>query len=160
LPRTYWFFEEYPECGTLCDLGAEKGRESILLSDAGYDVTAVDVSHVGLNQIKEVSSSIITELADVYTYDISSFDFILIDSMLHFYKNDIKKETELVVRILEEMKEGSLLINNMVKSKKVEKIFKGIITSADYNIEIIEEKYIAYPDYDMTYHFIAILNKV
>ncbi len=150
------FFKMYPERGKLCDSGAGQGRDSIPISKLGYDVTAVDISKVGLEQIKSCDLSIETLQNDVYEHDISGYDFILMDSMLHFYKNDVKKETALVDRILDQMKIGSVLVNNMVKSSKAEKILKSMLDAHAGSIEVMQEKYIDYPDFDATYHFIVL----
>jgi tellurite methyltransferase len=87
------FFESYPERGSLVDLGAGQGRDAVPLAKMGYDVTAVDVSSVGSKQIKERSALIKTVQADIYTFDVSGFDFALMDSMLHFYSRDKAKES-------------------------------------------------------------------
>ncbi len=85
-------------------LGAGQGRDAVPLSHMGYDVTAVDISQVGLEQIAEIDDSIKTINADVYTFDIGSYDVVLLDSMLHFYSRDLVKETNWVKQILENMK--------------------------------------------------------
>jgi hypothetical protein len=36
----------------------------------------------------------------VHTFDISEFDYVLMNSTLHFYKADLEKEIALVKRIL------------------------------------------------------------
>ena len=111
---------------------------------------------MGLEQIKEVSPKITVMLSDVYTYDILGYDFVLMDSMVHFCKNDMQKETALVERILSEMKANGVFVNNMIKSAGAEKILHGIIHSANAEFDILEEKYIDYPDFNSIYHFIAL----
>jgi 2-polyprenyl-3-methyl-5-hydroxy-6-metoxy-1,4-benzoquinol methylase len=104
------FFKKTPK-GSLIDLGAGQGRDSIPLSQMGYCVTAVDISTVGINQIKEIEPKINAIVGDLYTYDVSNYDYVLMNSIIHFYKNDLEKETALVKKIILEMKNGSFFIN-------------------------------------------------
>ena len=91
------FFEEYEPKGTVLDLGCGQGRDSIPIAKLGYNVIAVDHSKVGINQLKKNALSsdvkINAIVGDVYNMEIDeSIDIVLLDSMLHFYKNDVEKE--------------------------------------------------------------------
>jgi 2-polyprenyl-3-methyl-5-hydroxy-6-metoxy-1,4-benzoquinol methylase len=155
-PELIAFFEAFPNRGTLCDMGAGQGRDSIPLHKLGYSVTAVDISKKGLEQLKDKCPGISTELSDLYTYDISEFDFILLDSIVHFYKNDLEKETRLIKNIISQMKTGGVLVNNMIKSDKAQKHLLKIYDSFGEKIKLIAQKHIAYPDFDATYHMTAV----
>ncbi|MBT3319835.1 MAG: methyltransferase domain-containing protein [Clostridia bacterium] len=150
------FFEQYSKRGTLVDLGAGQGRDAAPLAKMGYDVTAVDVSQVGLKLIKASSPYIKTVQADVYTFDVSEFDIILMDSMLHFYSRDKAKESKLVSDILDKMKTGAVLVNFLMKSAKSEKVLMNIIECALYEFDILENRYIDYPEGNCQYHFLAV----
>lgn len=158
-PSLMEFFKKYPNRGTLCDLGAGQGRDSISLYEMGYDVTAVDISSVGLKQIKDKYPEVKTKLSDIYKYKIDTFDFILLNSIVHFYRNDVNKESGLIKRILSEMKSGSVLVNCMLKNKKSEDILADVISSSNVLYELLAERYIDYPDYKAQYHFIALKKK-
>ena len=69
-PELMDFFRSYPYRGTLADLGAGQGRDSVPLQRMGYSVTAVDISDVGLNQIKQANQNNTTIQADVYAFEI------------------------------------------------------------------------------------------
>ena len=155
-PELITFFEAFAERGTLCDMGAGQGRDSIPLSEMGYSVTAVDISKKGLAQLKDKCPGIAVEVSDLYTYDISEFDFILLDSIVHFYKNDIEKETQLIKSIISQMKTGCVLVNNMMKSGKAEKHLLEIYNSFKGQIKLLTEKHIDYPDFDAKYHLTAV----
>ncbi len=150
------FFESFSVRGTLVDLGAGQGRDAIPLAKMGYDVSAVDVSGVGLKQIEAQSSLIKTVQADIYTYDVSGFDFVLMDSMLHFYSRDKAKESKLVSDILDKMKEGAVLVNCLNKSAAAQKVLMSIIRKAPFEFEYLQDKYIDYPQGNCQYHFLAI----
>lgn len=147
------------ERGELIDLGAGQGRDSIPLNKMGYDVTAVDISKVGLNQIKEKANNIKTVLADIYTYNIEPFDYILLDSMLHFYKGDIEKEKNLVENIISKMKNGAVFANCMLKSKKAEKYLMDIVKENIDSLEILKNDYVEYKEVNAKYNFLVIKKK-
>lgn len=124
------------------------------MAEMGYAVTAVDISNVGIKQIQKQNPAVMAVVSDLYSFDITNYDYILMDSILHFYKNDIEKEETLLRRILSEMKTGSILVNCLMKSNKAEKVLKEIIRQ--YPTEILQEAYIDYPDFDAVYHMIVV----
>lgn len=111
--------------GTLVDLGAGQGRDSLPLADMGYTVTSVDVSGVGLEHIHRTNPDINTVIGDLYSFDVSAYDYVLMDSIVHFYKNDLEKETALIRRIVAQMKTGAVFINCLLRSKKAESMGNG-----------------------------------
>jgi len=141
--------------GSLVDLGAGQGRNSIFLANQGYDITAIDISKVGIQQIMDEIPEINGLVADIHTFDISKFDYILTDSMYHFYKNDVDKESALVTRILREMKPKAIFVNCMVKSKNAEKCFDEAAIKARISSTTIYENYIN-TGFNVKYHIIAI----
>jgi len=146
------FFTSYKSRGSLVDLGAGQGRNSIPLSALGYDVTAVDVSKVGLNQITDLYPNIKTECTDIYKYNVENYDFILMDSMLHFYKKDFDKETKLVKDIFDHMKSDSVYVNCMILSKHSHLV--DIINGYD-SLNVLSSQEFLY-DNKMKYHFISV----
>lgn len=140
--------------GTVADLGAGQGRDSIPLASMGYDVTSVDISGVGLEQIHRTNPQIETVLGDLHSFDVSSFDYILMDSIVHFYKSDLEKETALVQRILTQMKPGAIFVNCLLKSKRAEHILKEIVRK--FEVTIVFEAYTDYPEFHAAYHLLAI----
>lgn len=152
------FFNTLDNKGTLCDLGAGQGRDSIPLSKMGFKVTAVDISKVGLNQIKakDKDNSIKCVIADIYTYPLGFFDFIFMNSILHFYKNDLEKEKSFVINICKEMKIGGIFANCINKSENAENQFKKAIKSSGIPFKVLHEEYVHYEEFEMDYHFYVI----
>ena len=99
-----------PPKGTLIDLGAGQGRDSIPLSRMGFLVTSVDISSVGLEQIKKEEPKIKILHKSFNDIIVKEFDYILLDSIFHFYKNDIEKETELLMQLIRDMKVKSIIL--------------------------------------------------
>lgn len=117
----YEELKEYFACavkGHILDVGVGQGRNALFLEESGFTVTGIDVSQVGLDQIYEKNKRIRLFKRDMYEYDYSGYDYILLDSMLHFYRKDLDKERGLVNKILDEMEVGSELIICMQFNKK------------------------------------------
>jgi 2-polyprenyl-3-methyl-5-hydroxy-6-metoxy-1,4-benzoquinol methylase len=128
---------------TVFDLGCGQGRDSIPIAKMGYHVIAIDHSIVGINKLlekaKEQNVMIDAYCEDIYSVEISSdVDVILIDSMLHFYKNDREKEINFVNKILSSLKIGGLFVNFIIKGEKREKTLKEVIDSLVYKFEIVK----------------------
>ncbi|MDH3203319.1 MAG: methyltransferase domain-containing protein [Nitrosopumilus sp.] len=91
------YFNKSTKRGTLLDLGCGQGRDSIYLSSLGYQVTAVDISKVGINQMRNKAQSQGLEI-DGIVHDIQNlklqrkFDVILFDMLLHGFENQIQLE--------------------------------------------------------------------
>ena len=155
------FFRDYPTKGNILDLGCGQGRDALQLAKLGYHVTGVDISKTGVNQMileaSRLNLNIKGEIGDVYTYDgIKSYDFILLDSMLHFYPKDKIKESTFYNKILEEMKVGSLFCNLLLKSEKNEKHIKSLVANSQYNFIVIFEGYAKYIEANCEYHMFVI----
>jgi 2-polyprenyl-3-methyl-5-hydroxy-6-metoxy-1,4-benzoquinol methylase len=155
------FFEEYKPKGTVLDLGCGQGRDAIPIAKMGYNVIAVDYSKVGINQLKKKALSagitINAIVDDVYKMNIDkNIDIVLLDSMLHFYKKDVEKESVFVNKILNELRIGGIFANFIIKGKAREKILKDIIDKSEYEWEILTEKYVDYPESASKYHMLVI----
>ncbi|MBU1020329.1 MAG: class I SAM-dependent methyltransferase, partial [Firmicutes bacterium] len=155
------FFRHYEPKGAFLDLGCGQGRDSIEIAKLGYTVTGVDISKVGINQMMlkahALNLSLIGITDDIYKFDrINEFDVVLLDSMLHFYKNDKKKETEFLQRILDRMKAGSVFCNLMLKSKNNEKYLKSIVNNCISQFKILSDDYANYPEANCDYHMYVI----
>ena len=91
------YFNKSTRRGSLLDLGCGQGRDSIFLASLGYQVTAVDISKVGINQMLKKAQSRGLEI-DGIVNDIQNlklqkkFDVILFDMLLHGFENQIQLE--------------------------------------------------------------------
>lgn len=78
--------------GRALDLGAGEGADSIRLARLGYDVTAVDISAVGVSKIEKFAADaevkVTAEVADVTSYVPGGlFDVVIANGLLHYVAN-------------------------------------------------------------------------
>ena len=150
------FFCCYPKKEHVLDLGCGQGRDTLFIAKQGLKVTAVDISQVGLEQLKikaESANLDVTVIKDnIYTFPITKeYDIVLLDSILHFYKKDILSETELVKSIALNLKKGGLFVNFMIAGSKREHYLKTILNEYG-NWSVLFDDYTEYPEFDAKYH--------
>ena len=153
------FFANYQPKGVVLDLGCGQGRDSLAIAKLGYQVFAVDHSKVGINQLQQRSQGLNIQavVADIYSYPITAeIDIVLLDSMLHFYKNDIAKECALVNRVLTELRSNALFCNCMIKGKSREKLLHSLVAKSEHSFKIVKEQYVDYPEFDSQFHMLVI----
>lgn len=114
-PELMEFFTAYSKKGKVLDLGCGQGRDAIALARLGYQVTGIDKSKVGIEQMNEIGRaeklSLTGYVGDMYSFsDFHGFDIVLLDSMFHFTKRDRQKEIGLIQRILRDVKNGCLVV--------------------------------------------------
>ena len=141
------FFAKYPKKGRVLDLGCGQGRDSLILAKLGYDVTGVDSSKVGINQMlqkaKKLNLKVTGIVADIFTFNPErKYDIILMDSVLHFYKKDKEKETKFLLRILSYVKRYGIVCIFIHRSKPREINLKNIFEGSNTQWNMIVEKYI------------------
>jgi SAM-dependent methyltransferase len=150
-PAFQHFFRNYEPKGTVLDIGCGQGRDALFLGRLGYNVEGIDTSVVGIEQLNKVSAAenlpVHGRLANLYAFQITdNFDIILLDSILHFYKNDAEKEKKLVTDIIRDLKPGGVFCNMMISGKKREEIFKSILDDTGEHFEVLENTYDSYPE--------------
>ncbi|MGP4069424.1 class I SAM-dependent methyltransferase [Halobacillus sp. B29] len=155
------FFTNYKPKGIVLDLGCGQGRDSLFIGELGYKVMGIDHSTVGINQLNEEAKkrNINVEgiVDNVYDFPISKdIDIVLLDSMLHFYKNDLHKETEFVNKVLIQLKEGGVFVNCILKGDEREKTLKKIINESPYEWETLTDTYTEYREVNAEFHLLAI----
>ncbi|MGY5859371.1 MAG: methyltransferase domain-containing protein [Candidatus Thorarchaeota archaeon] len=160
-PDLLKFFADNDSRGKILDLGCGQGRDAIPLAHLGYDVTGVDISQIGIEQmLREAKSKdlkVTGIIDDIYEFPISSdFDYILLDSILHFYKREREKEIGFVQRVMNEMRVGATLCIFVSKSKTSEPILESIFTNSTGIWNVVEDKYIRYPKMNSFYRMFIV----
>lgn len=148
-PELIEFFSRLEPKTNLLDLGCGQGRNSIPLARLGYKVTGVDTSRVGIEQMLKKSYSenlqVTGQVGDIYSFDgFQDFNIILLDSMFHFLKKDLKRETELIVKILKQIKKGGLICICIRDSGNKVKILKKTVTNTKIALKVLEDLTIMY----------------
>jgi tellurite methyltransferase len=136
------FFSDKPRA-SLLDLGCGQGRNAVPLARMGFPVTGVDTSKEGINQMLSFAEKeqlpLVGEVKDLYEFTgIESFQYVLMDSMFHFYKPDKLKETGLIKNILNQMQSGASMVVSILGQGDRVPILKETIREAGYGHEITE----------------------
>lgn len=113
-PELIEFFQSMPRKGTLLDLGCGQGRDAVALVKLGYEVTGIDSSKVGIEQLNAAAQRAHLTLkgvvGDIYACsNFGAYDYILLDSMFHFRKQERTEEIGLLQRIFEESKQQAVI---------------------------------------------------
>ncbi|MCA0972226.1 methyltransferase domain-containing protein [Halobacillus litoralis] len=160
-PGLVSFFEAYEPKGHVLDLGCGQGRDALCLGRLGYTVTGVDVSTVGIEQMNQVAHrealNVNGKVGDVNSFKISDeHDIILLDSMLHFYKRDVEKETKFLQRMASDLKGDGVLAIFMIKGEQRENQLKRVLNETRFGWEVLADRYTDYPEFDAVYHMYII----
>jgi len=134
-PELIEFFTNHPTKGKVLDMGCGQGRDAIPIARLGYDVVGVDYSKVGIEQMLKIAESenlnLKGKVESMYAYkDFEGFDFVLFNSMFHFLKKDLDKETGLIKTTIEHIKPDGIIIFSIQDTGKKVKILNETI---DYN---------------------------
>lgn len=79
--------------GSVLDLGCGQGRDALMFARAGHRVVGVDVSSVGIRQMREVAEAegldVEGFVADICAYEPDErFDVVILDRVLHMLAAD------------------------------------------------------------------------
>lgn len=148
-PELIEFFTRFEPKTSLLDLGCGQGRNSIPLARLGYKVTGIDSSKVGIKHMitKSASENLLVTgvVGNIYEFDnYQDFNIVLLDSMFHFLKQDLKRETELIVKIFKQIKNGGLICICIQDSGSKVKILKQTVTKTKIGYEVLEDLPIIY----------------
>jgi tellurite methyltransferase len=119
------------------------------LARLGYNVTGIDNSKIGIDQMISISEreglKLTGLVGDIYAFDnYQDFDIVLLDSMFHFEKRDLKRETDLIDKIAKRInKKGLICICIQDTGKKV-RILKDTIDNSGIDYEIVNDSALIY----------------
>ena len=160
-PDLIKFFAQREDRGKVLDLGCGQGRDALPIARLGYEVTGVDISGVGIDQmLREAEKhdlSVTGIVNDIYEFPIDpSFDYILLDSMLHFYKRDREQEIALVKRIMSKIRVGAVLCILVNKSKTTEPVLESILDEARGEFDLLQDEYVQFPKMNSLYRMVVV----
>ncbi|NPD84961.1 methyltransferase [Lentimicrobium sp. L6] len=143
------FFKDYPVKGKLIDIGCGQGRDAIALAKLGYEVTGLDQSKLGIDQMNKISEreklKLVGIVDDIYQFDqFQDFNIILFDSMFHFEKRDRKRETDLIIKAALKIEKGGVLCICIQDTCSKVKILKETIQNSNIDFEILKDSSLIY----------------
>lgn len=138
------FFDNLKEKGKVLDIGCGQGRDAIAIANLGYQVTGIDNSNLGIKQMLEKAEredlDITGIVSDIYEFDnYRNYGIILIDSIFHFEKRDLQKETDLIRRIAIELKAGGILCICIQDTGKKVSILKNTVRDTKIDWELLND---------------------
>ncbi|KAA3633305.1 MAG: methyltransferase domain-containing protein [Bacteroidetes bacterium] len=139
-PALLEFFEKEKKQGKVLDLGCGQGRNAIPVARLGFEVTGVDISEVGIEQMlgKAAQEELNVQgiCHDIYTLEIiDQYDYILLDSMFHFTKKDKVKEVTFIRKIIHDLRPGAVLCICIQDTGKKVSILKSAVAENDVNLK-------------------------
>lgn len=143
-PELISFFSQYPERGRLLDLGCGQGRDAIPLARLGYEVTGIDLSKVGIEQMERAARAegldVKGRIGDIYEFDdFAEYDFLLLDSMFHFTKKDKEKEMGLIKSMIQSARPGAVFVFCILNTGKKVRILNEAVRAGGGLEEIFEK---------------------
>lgn len=147
-PELISFYASFENKGKLLDLGCGQGRDAIALAKLGYQVTGIDYSSVGINQLNTIAKNENLPLkgivGDIYQFsEFHKYDFILMDSMFHFGKKEKDKEVKFLENLFSKSATQTYITICIQNTKHKIDTLDDIISSYK-NIQIIDRINLVY----------------
>lgn len=160
-PELINYLNNFERSKLILDLGCGQGRDVIALGRLGFTVRGVDTSIVGINQLNKIANSenldVIGEVENYKLIDyIHQYDIILMNSMFHFYKNDILEETRAIRNVLQNlMDNGRLIIIIQENQSRVEHL-ERIIYDFQNKLIIDHKESFLYKEFNSKFFMISV----
>ncbi len=135
--------------GLALDLGCGQGRDALMLARHGYDVTGVDASQVGIEQMVERAAVLGLRVdgvvADFHEFALDGmYDAIVLDSILHFQKADFEREIALLDRLVARLNRAGFLFIFVHKSPAKERVLHEWLQENMQAVALVQDGYIDY----------------
>lgn len=148
-PEFVTFIKQWPHRGDALDLGCGQGRDALFLAAAGFRVTAVDISQLGVSQMMAEAAqrglTVNGVVADFYASPPDrNFDLILFNAIFHFEKQDRQKEVNLLAQAASQLNPDGLLCLFIHKSERKEAIAKDFFRDTYPDWRVVVDRYIDY----------------
>ena len=148
-PEFVAFMADWEPKGTVLDVGCGQGRDALFLARQGYQVTGIDASQLGIEQMLAAAHAQTLPLngivADFYSYPFSqTYDVVVLDSILHFQKKELAKELALLQTLTAQLNPGGLICCFVHKSKTKEQRLKAFFSQNWPDWQILASQHIDY----------------
>lgn len=128
----------------MLDIGCGQGRNALAIGELSFEVTGIDNSKTGIDQMNELAKeknlNVTGIIGDMFAMNgLNKFDYLILDSMFHFTKNDKEKEVNFLKDLLLKAKDGTeVIISNLNTDKKCDIIKETFLAKG--KSELILEK--------------------
>ncbi len=148
-PEFAAFITAWPHRGDALDLGCGQGRDALFLASVGFNVSAIDVSSVGIAQMHAEAAQrglhINGIVADFYATGIErTYDFILLDSIFHFAKPDRDRELWLLAETASHLNPNGIIGIFIHTSARKEAIIRQFFRTTYPEWNVVADHTIAY----------------
>ena len=113
------------------DLGCGQGRDALLFARNGHEVTGVDVSTVGIEQLQEIARreglAIEAQVADIVSFvPDNAYDVVVLDRVLHMLATDSERKSVLDKACAATRPKGFILVSDYPKQQRLlQSYFQG-----------------------------------
>ncbi len=109
---------------SVLDLGCGQGRDALLFARAGHSVVGIDVSSVGIAQLRRVAEAeglaVDARVADVLGFEADvPFDIVVLDRVLHMLASDDERRGVLAQACAATAPGGTLLVSEYPKQRQL-----------------------------------------
>lgn len=109
------YFQSKDTKAKVLDIGCGQGRNALALGRIGFNVTGVDHSKTGIDQLNSAALqeglTVTGVIGDMFQLDgLNNFDYFILDSMFHFTKKDREAEINFLKSLLTKAKPGAEIV--------------------------------------------------
>lgn len=131
-PEVLDWFARRKERGTVLDIGCGQGRNAIALAGLGYKITGIDISKVGVDQLRKKKDDLNLRNLEVHERDFfelddfSPFSIFLLDGFFRFHEHDLERDRKMIDYLVEKSANESLFVFCFAEREDAVQVFREL----------------------------------